>query len=185
MKIKILILLLCIGGFISNSIAQTYISKTAKAFNETVNSAILPQSKRVSYDDAFTTLKSLTYNSTNRNLFAGEYFLHDGMIIQVVVITQKNAIYFKPLSEVQQWSRSMVSGGEDRPINEYFTDYIANYNGLKAYVSYFKDDSNSINFVIQDNLGRYVIDGTIYHKTTEKNKAVNFTSSFLNSLTFK
>ncbi len=107
------------------------------------------------------------------------------MIIQVVVITQKNAIYFKPLSEVQQWSRSMVSGGEDRPINEYFTDYIANYNGLKAYVSYSKDDSNSINFVIQDNLGRYVIDGTIYHKTIEKNKAVNFTSSFLNPLTFK
>ncbi|MGA6121636.1 hypothetical protein [Sphingobacterium anhuiense] len=185
MKNKIIILILFVVGITSTAFSQVYISKSAKPFNDITKSTSLTPAKRVSYDNAYEYLTALKYRTFDKTKFAGEYFLHDNMLVQLVVITQKNAFYFKPLSEVQDWNRTMASGGDDRPIGEYYTDFIKNFTGHKAYVGYFKENSNIINFVIQDNLGRYVIDGSIYHAKADKTKAVTFINTLLTSISFK
>ncbi|MGA6121637.1 hypothetical protein [Sphingobacterium anhuiense] len=185
MKNKIIILILVAVGITSTAFSQVYISKSAKPFNDIANSTSLTQAKRVSYDKAYQYLIPLKYKTFDKASLAGEYFLHDNMLVQLVVITQKNALYFKPLSEVQDWSRTMVSGGVERQIGEYYTDFIKNYTGYKAYVGYFKENSNRIKIVIQDNLGRYAIDAVIYHAKADKTKAVTFINTLLTSISFK
>ncbi|MGJ1317554.1 hypothetical protein ACR776_03215 [Sphingobacterium spiritivorum] len=185
MKNKIIILLTLIFGLKAGVFAQVYISKTAKPLTEIVNSTHLTAENRISYDNAYAHLNNLNYRSFNKSTFAGEYFRYDNLIIQLVVITQKNAIYFKPLPEVQKGVRMLISGGIERPLQEYFTDYISTIGDHKAYVNYFKEGSNTINFVIQDNSGRYVLDGTVYHSNADKTKAINLVNTLINSLSFK
>ncbi|MGJ1317555.1 hypothetical protein ACR776_03220 [Sphingobacterium spiritivorum] len=185
MKNKIIILLTLIFGLKTGIFAQVYISKTEKPITEIVNSTHLTTENRISYDNAYAHLNNLNYRSFNKSTFAGEYFRYDNLIIQLVVITQKNAIYFKPLPEVRNWYRQMVSGGEERPIQEYFTDYINSIGDHKAYVNYFKDVGNTVSLVIQDNSDRYVISGTVYHSNADKTKAINFVNTLINSLSFK
>jgi len=141
-------LLILLLGVTSSVWSQTYISRTTKPFNDIANSTYLTQSNRVSYDKAYEYLSGLNYRPFDKAAFAGEYFLYNNMLVQVVTITQKDAVYFKPLTKVQKWCRMMASGGEDEPIESYFTDFIKNYTNHKVYVEYFNKVGNSIHFVI-------------------------------------
>jgi len=181
-KIIILLVLLVIS---SKTFAQTYISRTAYSVNDILQSSILNNVNRIDYTQAFNIRSNIDAKHLNKNNFSGEFFHKNNILINVVVITQKDALYMKPLKEIQDWTRMMASGGESRPIEEYFIDKFITLNNFKSYVSYFKNGGNSASIIIQDNQGKYSLNCTIYYQSNIRNNIGNEITTILNSINFK
>jgi len=184
MKNKIIILLVTLV-ISSTTFAQTYISRTAHSVNDILQSSILNTVNRIDYDKAFNIRYSIDPKHLNKNNFSGEFFYKNNVLMNIVVITQKDAVYMKPLKEIQDWTRMMASGGKTRPIEEYFRDQFITLNNFKSYVSYFKNVGNSASVIIQDNQGKYSLNCTIYYKSDNRSNIFNEITTILNSINFK
>jgi len=182
---KNIIILLALVTFSIATSAQTYVSRTAYSVYDILESSILNNQNRINYDQAFKIMSALGLKYLNKNNLSGEFIHKNNILINVIVITQKDALYMKPLKEVQDWNRMMASGGESRPIEEYFSDKFITVNNFKSYVSYFKTVGNSASVIIQDYMGRYSLKCTIYYQSNCRNNIDNEVNIILNSINFK
>lgn len=183
-KIYYIVLLLFFLS-INFTLGQTFISKTAFPMDSIVNSNYIKLANRVSYDTAYLRLNNYGIDYLEKSSMAGEYFLINGALLKSVVITDTNAFFFKPLIKVQEWDIEMASGGDSRPLASYYHTEIKSYNSFKVLISYFTHDDNSIQIIIQDNLGRYVVKGTLFHEVSEKANAIALIESIFQGMSFK
>jgi len=179
---KLIITIIALFTFL-NGFGQTYItSKTAYPVANIINSVYLKNDKRVSYDVADQIIRGIGINFLKKANFSGEFFTYNNMLISCFVLNKNDHM---PIEKFINWERSVAASGDERDLSEYYYSEIKNFNGFKAYISYFKNNTNVISIIIYDNTNRYVIKMNIYHLKTENKLAETFINTLLNSITFK
>lgn len=179
----------------SLSKAQTYIEGwRVIPFSQVANSSILPQNQRLSTTASFNKLKEIEPTTTKKapDEMTGEYWLIDGMLIQLV--TRQISSEW-PKNDLEDFRLSLIPdvGGEisnpHRPAllrqkDDFFTE-IKSVNNFEVLVFYYKTMWEKKSFILYDNMNRYGIIGSVYAKKGDYNNAHTFINTLLNSITFK
>lgn len=175
--------------------AQTYIEGwRVIPFSQVANSSLLPQNQRLSTTASFAKLKEIEPTTTKKapDEMTGEYWLIDGMLIQLV--TRQISSEW-PKNDLEDFRLSLIPdvGGEisnpHRPAllrqkDDFFTE-IKSVNNFEVLVFYYKTMWEKKSFILYDNMNRYGIIGSVYAKKEDYNKAHTFINTLLNSITFK
>jgi len=177
---------------INHASAQTYINgQSVESFSNIATSTLLPKSTRINHSSAFTKLKSLypktTYTSASK--LNGEFWIIDGMLINIIARRIGPKVKLDNLNELEYMyapKNSQLAGTsvDMTRFNDYFSEIkvVKNSNVL---IYYYKTLYPKKTFVVQDKMGKYVIDGAIYANKTDYIKAQNYIDTLINSITFK
>jgi len=169
--------------------AQTYITgNEVVPFDSIASSSYLPMSERIDVDQGYSQQKTL---QPNLNKFdsgpVGEFWIYDGMLINLISRTYDN-----PNDKIDLEQERLASHPEinylhgTTPDRSVFLDYfneIKSISNFEVFIDYFKSKNHKY-FLIQDNLGRYIIRGQIHCQPTDRVKAQSFIDTLLQSIIF-
>ncbi len=171
-------------------VGQTYISgKNVITFDSIAGSSYLPANGRIDVQQGYNQQKALEpgLNKYGRGPI-GEFWMHDGMLINLIT-----RIYDNPSKKLDLEQERLGIHPEinylhgttpDRSIFQDYFNEIKNVNNFEVLIWYF-NSKNHKSFLIQDNLGRYVIWGQIHCQPTDRVKAQNFIDTLFQSISFK
>lgn len=189
MKKLFVIFILFLG--IKQLSAQTYIQGVAvRPFSEIANTnPHMSTANRMAYSAAKDTVNSFYTHTTRIKRFdkmAGEYFLVDSMVVQLVCRNRTNENDFRPFSQTKIEFREMFTNmiGETNTLEADYYDELKTVNGSEILKYYYKF-ANYKTFLIQDLLGKYVVLGTIYCAIEDIAKAEAFIDTLVGSIVFK
>ncbi|NGF57121.1 hypothetical protein G5B00_11410 [Parapedobacter sp. SGR-10] len=155
------------------------------------NSSILQGYPRLTMEQANTKLLEIDPNTIRQTAddMIGEYWWIDSMLVNIIPREITVNYPKEDMKDIQLASTPTSiprrDGSKDMTlVNDYFTE-LKSVNDFKVLVDYYKTRSTRKNFIIQDNLDRYEVQGCIYVKKTDSLKAHVFIDSLLNSITFK
>ncbi len=171
------------------TVAQTYITgNEVVPFDSIASSSYLPINGRIDVHQGYSQQKVLQPGLNEYGLGpVGEFWMYDGMLINLITRTHDN-----PSKKIDLEQERLASHPEinylhgTTPNRSIFLDYfneIKTVSNFEVLIRYFKSDNDKY-FVIQDNLGRYIIRGKIHCQPTDRVKAQNFIDTLLESITF-
>ncbi|QQT56161.1 hypothetical protein I6I98_13220 [Sphingobacterium multivorum] len=191
MKKIIILMLVCLWAF-QDADAQTYLQGyNVISLSEAATCDLLPQSNRLTTDQAFEKLKQVDPDPVKKSSkdMNGESWWLDDMLVTIVTrrISAQNPK--EDLLSTQKSNAPEILYREgttpDRTAaNDYFSE-IKSVNNFDVLIDYFKTRSNYKSFLIQDKEGKFKIMGTIYVKKQDATKAHALINTILNKLSFK
>lgn len=191
MKNNIILILVCFLG-LQKANSQTYIQgDNVITLSEAATCDQLTQTKRLTIDQAFTTLKEINPDPIEKNSkeMVGEFWLIDNMLINIVTrkITMENKkedLYDTQKGYAPETIYRKGTTPDRTRANDYFSE-IKSVNNFDVLVDYYKTRSFDKNFLIQDKKGKFKVMGTIYVKKQDATKAHALINTILNKLSFK
>jgi hypothetical protein len=165
--------------------AQTYIQgDEVIASANILNSSLLPFTKRLSTENAFSKLKLLHPEAVQKEVsrLVGEFWLIDKMLINVVsrtVLSGKR----EDLKQLR-YSYRPEGAGMNSLFKDKYHDEVKAVSNFEV-MTYYLRDSNVKSFIIYDNQSRYVLRGSITSTKEDSAKAEAFMDTLLKSITFK
>ncbi|GGH06871.1 hypothetical protein FAZ19_03770 [Sphingobacterium alkalisoli] len=173
------------------SLAQTYIQGVAvRPFSEIAHTNThISTTNRMAYSAAKDLVNSFyTYTTRIKGLdkMAGEYFLVDDMVVQLVCRNRTNDYDFRPFTQTQIELREMFTNmiGETNTLEADYYDELKTVNGSEVLIKYYKS-ANFKSFFMQDLLSKYVVLGNIYCSMQDIAKAETFIDTLVGSIVFK
>ncbi|GGH06875.1 hypothetical protein FAZ19_03765 [Sphingobacterium alkalisoli] len=190
-SLKILMILIACTWFAVATKAQTYIQGVAvRPFSEIANTNThISTANRMAYSAAKDLVNSF-YAHTTRikglDKMAGEYFLVDGMVVELTCRNRTADNDFRPFTQSQIEFREMFTNmiGETNTLEADYYDELKTVNGNEI-LKYYYTSVNYKTFLIQDLLGKYVVLGTIYCAMQDIAKAEAFIDTLVGSIVFK
>ncbi|QRY56400.1 hypothetical protein [Sphingobacterium siyangense] len=189
---KITILMLIYFWVFQSADAQTYLhGYDVISLSEAASCGLLPQSNRLTTDQAFEKLKQVDPDPVKKSSkdMNGESWWLDDMLVTIVTrrISAQNPK--EDLLSTQKSNAPEILYREGTPpdhtaANDYFSE-IKSVNNFDVLIDYFKTRSNYKSFLIQDKEGKFKIMGTIYVKKQDATKAHTLINTILNKLSFK
>ncbi|GGH06866.1 hypothetical protein FAZ19_03775 [Sphingobacterium alkalisoli] len=188
---KYMLLFFLFLGLGEVSLAQTYIQGTAvRPFSEIAHTNThISTANRMAYSAAKDLVNSFyTYTTRIKGLdkMAGEYFLVDGMVIELTCRNRTSGNDFRPFTQSQIEFREMFTNmiGETNTLEADYYDELKTVNGSEVLINYYKSN-NAKSFIMQDLLGKYVVLGRIYCAMRDIAKAEAFIDTLVGSIVFK
>jgi hypothetical protein len=189
---KITILMLTCFWVFQSADAQTYLQGyNVISLSEAATCDLLPQSNRLTTDQAFEKLKQVDPDPVKKSSkdMNGESWWIDNMLVTLIT---RNVTAERPkenLHDTQMGEAPEVLYREgatpDRTAaNDYFSE-IKSINNFEVLVYYYKTRSPYKRFLIQDNKGEFKVRGIIYAQKQETTKAHALIKTILNKLSFK
>lgn len=191
MKNNIVLILVCFLG-LQNANSQTYLQgDNVITLNGAATCDQLPQTKRLTIDQAFTKLKEINPDPIEKSSkeMVGEFWLIDNMLVNIVTrkITSENKkvdLYDRQKAYAPEILYRKGTQPDRTRTNDYFSE-IKSVNNFDVLVDYYKTRSFDKNFLIQDKNGKFKVMGTIYVKKQDATKAHALINTILNKLSFK